>query len=65
MTTAQQALQGNIERGFTAVDAANNDLMTQAELPPLGTDPVSHSYSLVTRSRFLYKKNTQRAERNS
>ena len=41
MTTAQQALQGNIERGFTAVDAAQNDLLTQAELPPLGTDPVS------------------------
>ncbi|XP_071788038.1 talin-1-like isoform X4 [Asterias amurensis] len=44
MTTAQQALQGNIERGFTAVDAANNDLMTQAELPPLGTDPASKQW---------------------
>ncbi|XP_038046321.1 talin-1-like isoform X5 [Patiria miniata] len=44
MTTAQQALQGNVERGFTAVDAAQNDLMTKAELPPLGTDPASKQW---------------------
>ncbi|XP_022084654.1 talin-1-like isoform X6 [Acanthaster planci] len=44
LTTAQQAFQGNVERGFTAVDAAQNDLMTKAELPPLGTDPASKQW---------------------
>ena len=39
---AQAALQGNIDQGLLATNALAHDLTTAAELPPLGTDSVSH-----------------------
>jgi len=38
---AQRALLGTIADGLAAIDESKVQLQTRAELPPLGTDPVS------------------------
>ncbi|XP_066270421.1 talin-1-like isoform X3 [Branchiostoma lanceolatum] len=40
-TQAQQALMGNISSGFNSISAAQAELGSRAELPPLGSDPAS------------------------
>lgn len=44
MTSAQQNLMTNIQRGFTAMEEARNDLGTRAEIPPLGSDQASRQW---------------------
>jgi len=40
---AQRALLGTIADGLSMIDESKAQLQTRAELPPLGSDPVSSS----------------------
>ncbi|XP_039255853.1 talin-2-like isoform X8 [Styela clava] len=44
LTAAQQAFMGNIELGYNAVQAAQDDLDGKSELPPLGSDAAAKQW---------------------
>ena len=45
---AQRALLGTIADGLAVIDDSKAQLQTRAELPPLGSDPVSYISSHLT-----------------
>ena len=49
LTPAQKAYMGSLSQGLDTIESAEKDLGTPAQIPALGSDPVSPCYLLWRR----------------